>query len=502
MPATTTNHLSPREVLQLLRHNRRVWIIPAVILGLLAGVYALLAPETWEATQTLIIRNEASNNVEGPGKFRQLDDMKVTQDTILEIAKGREVLTKTLEEVGPPAERRETGPYPTAKEVYKLRDVIKLAPPKGAEFGKTEIFYLRVKDHSQDRAVALASALSRQIQLRYQFVLDQKAKSMIEELTHNEKVAEAGLNVASTQLADMEKQVGGDLAELRILHQNPSGDSDLRKKMVYLEGELNKLDQTTRRDRELLALLQDALQDPSHLVAAPNSLLEAQPALRRLKDGLVDAQLRTALLRGTMSEKHPQVAAAIQNEQAVRDQLHDELVVAVQAIEGDIDLNNGQAQSLQQDLAQLTNRLGRLAALRTEYSNLAAAVQTRSELLQVSQRRLAEARASENGAMQTSLINLLDTPDPGLKPVGPSKALIVLAGVLGGGLFGCGLLFLMYPGLPTPGTERAEQTEFTETDLLVRAAAAAVAAPTEHATATEDEPSLRQSLRKALSHRS
>lgn len=495
MPAHNANYLDPREVLQLLRKHAKVWIIPAVVLGLLAGVYALVAPDTWEATQALIIRDEAGiSNNEGPGKFRQLDDMKVSQETVLEIAKSREVLAKTLAEVGAPADRRGTAPYPTPREIVRFGKGIKLAPPKGAEFGKTEIFYLRVKDHDRQRAIELAAALSKQIQTRYQHVLDQKAKSMIRELDNNVTAAEAGLKVASQHLAAMEQSVGSDLAELRILHQNPSGDSDLRKKVVYLEGELNKLDQTTRRNRELLALLRSAVNDPSHLVAAPNTLLEAQPALRRLKDGLVDAQLRTALLRGTMSPRHPQVAAAIANETEVREQLHEELAVAVEAIEGDISLNDGQAQALQQELADIRDRLGRLASLRTEYSNLAAEVQTRSELLQVAQRRLAEAKASEASALQSSLVSTLDTPDTGLTPVGPSKAVIVLAGVAGGALFGFGLLFLFFPLTPTPTPQP------TEADYLAQAAAAAVAAP-KQSTPVEDDAETRQSLRKALSGR-
>lgn len=500
MPPTSSNAIGPRDVLQLIRRNRKLCIAPAVAAGLLAIFYVLVAPDTWEATQALIVRNEAVNSDQEPGKFRQIDDMKVTQETILEIAKSREVLAKTLAEIGPPANRKETVAYPTPKEIVTFRKAIKLAPPKGAEFGKTEIFYLRVKDHDRQRAIRLATALAGQIQARYKLVLDQKAKSMIAELTDLVATAEATLQAASKRLAEMERSVGSDLAELRILHQNPSGDSDLRKKVVYIEGELNKLDQTTRRNRELLQLLRAAQQDPSHLVAAPNSLLEAQPALRRLKDGLVDAQLRTALLRASMSEEHPQVAAARANENEVRRQLHDELTLAVQAIEGDILLNDGQTQTLQTELNQVRDRLARLASLRTEYSNLAAEVQTRTELLQVAQRRLAEAQGSETGAIQASLISLLDTPDAGIKPIGPSKALIVLAAIVGGGFGGLGLIFLM---IPKPATPEA----LSELDLLTRAAAAAVASPPATTTlpptdenATEDEAQLQRALRKAFSH--
>ena len=56
-------------------------------------------------------------------------------------------------------------------------------------------------------------------------------------------------------------------------------------------------------------MLPAAQKDPDKIVTVRDMRLASQPALRRLKDGLVDAQLATARLRGTRSEDHPRVAA-------------------------------------------------------------------------------------------------------------------------------------------------------------------------------------------------
>ncbi|MDZ7620397.1 MAG: hypothetical protein U1E05_25625, partial [Patescibacteria group bacterium] len=55
---------------------------------------------------------------------------------------------------------------------------------------------------------------------------------------------------------------------------------------------------------------------------------------------------------------------------------------------------------------------------------------------------LAEARASLASAHAASLITRLDDAQTGENPVGPSKAIIVLAGVAGGVLLGFSILFL------------------------------------------------------------
>ena len=62
-----------------------------------ATFYAAVRRPTWNATQALIVRNRASAGEEGlPGKFRQPEEMKTFQETIVELARSRGVLESAL----------------------------------------------------------------------------------------------------------------------------------------------------------------------------------------------------------------------------------------------------------------------------------------------------------------------------------------------------------------------------------------------------------------------
>ena len=265
--------------------------------------YALIAPKTWQASQALIVRNEAVGGETEPGKFRGAEDLKSIQETIMELSKSHGVLKATLVEVGPPADYARPSAWPTDNDIESLQKAAKIAPPKGVEFGTSEVFYLEVRDKDRTRVAALSSALSHQLQLHLQEIRNAKAQSMIDELNKAVQLASSDLQAATTQLTALEKQVGSDLPELRSLLDSNSSDTSLRRTVSEIENELRQFRGTEKANRQLLALLKQAQADPTRLMAAPNRLLDSQPALRRLKDGLVDAQLRTATLQGRMSAR-------------------------------------------------------------------------------------------------------------------------------------------------------------------------------------------------------
>jgi succinoglycan biosynthesis transport protein ExoP len=445
---TNASPLSPAEVLRTLIEQRKLLLIPAVACTLLALVAALLMPRSWQASQAMVVRDEAAGAREGDGRFRAIDDMKALQETVLELSKSRSVIEATLKQVGP-ADGVATAAFPTTRDISDLRDAVSLTPPKGAEFGKTEVFYLQVKDRSPDRAVALSKALSSELQARLQSLRDDKAKSTIAELERSAELADNDLERATTALSGLETQVGGDLAELRLLNGGNNGDSDLRRKTVEIENELRAAKLARQENESFLALLESARGDQAKLLAMPNRLLESQPGLRRLKDGLVDAQLRTAQLRGNMSDEHPLVVASVVAEKNVANQVHAELENAVRAVSVDLELNAARIATLQTQVNQNHQRLQNLAGLRANYSNLTAEVEQRSQLLQKARRELSEAEANQAGAKGPGVITLIDAPDLGDRPVGPSRAMIVAGGLAGGLAIGLGLVFLL---APTPGT--------------------------------------------------
>jgi uncharacterized protein involved in exopolysaccharide biosynthesis len=334
--------------------------------------------------------------------------------------------------------------------VAALRDEIRITPPKGTEFGKTEIFYLKVKDRQRSRAVVLAAAVARQLQVGLKQLRESKAQSMMDELNNSVELARADLTASTRKLAELEASVGADLGELRMLDLSATGDSDLRRVLTDIDQELRATEAAQQSNGELLRLLVAAQEDAGRLLATPNRLLESQPALKRLKDGLVDAQLRTAQLLSTMTLTHPQALAAKEAEREIGQHLHSELAIAIRGVELDLRLSDERRQTLSRQRQGINQRLDRLAKLRADYSRLVADVRHRTELTEKSQRDLAEARASLAGAHGSSLITLVDRPEIGGQPTDPSNNMVLLAGLGGGLLCGLGLVFLTAQPVVTP----------------------------------------------------
>lgn len=437
--------IGPVELLKLTVRYPIRWLAPTVLVALLAGSGWQLRGERWEASQSWTVRNKASGNADGPGKFHHLDELKTAQETIQELVKNRAVLAQTLRFAGPPADYQDSADWPTAQDVADLQAQVRLAPPDGAQFGTTEIFYLKVRDRSRNRSVVLASAIGRHVEARFQQLSDEKAGSMIAELGKTIALAETDLRIATEKLAAKERAVGSDLGELRILSESLSNNSDVRQRTIDLENELLTARTADRANRQLLELLRDAQQEPTRLLATPNSLLESQAALKRLKEGLVDAQLRTAQAQSSMTAAHPAVQSARMAETEVVGKLAKELEVAIRGIEADLRITGDRVSALESKREESRLLLARLAGERAEYANLVNDVRHRTRLLEQAQADLADAQASQAGARSGGWLSRLDEPDPGSKPVGPSLLVIVAAGGAAGLALGLGLLVLMCP---------------------------------------------------------
>lgn len=452
MNTASSNVPSPRELLNLLRTHLWLWLVPAVIVAAGVGIYAVAHEATWQASQALIVRNEASNAEKGLGKFSYPEEMKTTQETILEVVKSHGVLEAALREVGPPAGYKTPEAWPTDRDIAQARKNVKLVPPKGAEFGKTEVFYLDVRANSRDRSIALNESIFKQLGTQFQQLRDAKAQSMIEELTKTVHLSKADLDEATNSLTATENRVGSDLAELRSMQEIASSDSALRRSAEEIRAQLRKNAVAEKINTELFAVLEKAQDDPGRFVATPNRLLESHPSLRRLKEGLIDSQLRTAALQGTMSAEHPRVLGAKEAEKAIGRHLHDELAIARRGIEVELRLIADQRGLLEEQLAKTNKRLCGLAEVRADYANQVAQSKSRIVLLERAEQDLAEARATLASAKAASLITCIDTPDPGIRPVGPGRVVIALCGVVGGLLAGFGVVFMAVPA-KTPTTE-------------------------------------------------
>ncbi|NOY29029.1 MAG: hypothetical protein GXP28_02290 [Planctomycetes bacterium] len=447
--------LTPTECVRLLTVYRRRWMIPTLVCAVLATTYAVFMPRYWGASQALVVRGEASSSSSHqPGKFADLYEMRTFQETILELVKSRQVLSETLKSV----EQAETGKIadePSRREIETFRKRVDMRPPGGAEFGKTEIFYLNVKDRNSERAGQLVDGLRRQLDLRLRKLRNERSQSLIDELESQVAIVGKAHDAETSRLVEFETEIGSDLGELRMLHSANSGQSDLRQQVVSLKNESRLAEARTLESEQLLVVLHAAQQAPEQLIAMPSSLLTSQPTLRRLKDGLVDAQLRAARLSGTRTAEHPQVLASIESVNQIRDDLHRELQVAVQGVEIELGLNQDRYATILLQFQDIQRRLDRLAQRRVEYSNRVSAAETSQEVLDQAQKQLSEVRAGQVAAQSVSLVTPIDRPEVGSDPLGLRRASVLAIGSFGGLVLGLGWVFLTVAPVPTGSPESA-----------------------------------------------
>ena len=159
-----------------------------------------------------------------------------------------------------------------------------------------------------------------------------------------------------------------------------------------------------------------------------------------------------------MSADHPRVLAAKEAEEEIGRHLHDELALARRGVEVELRVIADRRTLLEDQLAKTNERLHGLAAVRAGYANQVAEAKNRAVLLERAEQNLAEARAARASAKAASLISRIDTPDAGIRPVGPGRVVIALCGVFGGLLAGFGLVFLAVPttATMTPSTPAIE----------------------------------------------
>ncbi len=439
-----------RHLLRFARQKPFRWLLPALLIGGISVAYALVYQPDWEARQALTVREDHAESAAWSGQFDEADQLKHAQEIFLELARSPNVISAALQTVGPPASYKTPQQWPTLEDVAATSKKTNVAAPNGMEFGTTRMFYLSVAALTRQRAIQLATAICNETEQRFKKLRDRQTNDAITELTNTVKLATEELDKETATLREMETIAGSDLAELRMLSESFAGGSNLQTTLAQVRQELRQAEQTFSANQQLLNLLTAAQEDPAKLVATPNRLLEAQPSLRRLKDGLVDAQLSRSRLLGTMSLQHPRVRAAIVAEEEIRGDLHRELEGAVRGLGAEQTLFQNQIRSLKEKTLHLRQRLETLAEMRASYTNQLAEVRQRTASLTRSQQELNATRASLAAGNVISLVTRVDTPRTGPFPQGPSRSLIAAAGGFGGLLVGLGILVLTMPAsVPT-----------------------------------------------------
>ncbi|MDG2013585.1 MAG: hypothetical protein P8J33_08775, partial [Pirellulaceae bacterium] len=273
----------PYALLATARRKPGLWIIPLFSALLIAFLTAYLGPKSWDATQSFVVREELIGRMVGPGRFQSLDSMKTAQQVIQETARRPAVLDRVFFSV--------EGKAPSRGDIESLRGSISFQAPGGSELGKTEILTVRIESSSPEKAVSLVKALFEQTRQEIRAQRQRKATSMLTEVVAAVELAQERLVETTTKMRRIESQAGGDLSELRGLNEAFSGGSDLRRQVSVLDSEIRQTRQNVERSNQLIQNLTTTFNDPMELLATPRELLESQPALSKLKDQLIKAQV-------------------------------------------------------------------------------------------------------------------------------------------------------------------------------------------------------------------
>lgn len=436
--------------LQLIRENlvkhRWLWIAPTLACTALAICYAGVRSTKWKAVQVVTLRDEAGDSGQrGQGEFATPEALKSYQEMVVQAARTLAVVEAALKELGP-ENGSEDPTYPTPEVVEETSSKIVLAPPKGQEFGKVNQIFITTEAKTAERAKELNAALFTQLVRRLQELRAAKARSLRTEYEQAVAIAQSDLDEATKKLEAMENQVGRDIGELRTLNEGATGNSNLREQCNQIKQELRAANSKYEELVQLAALLTGARQDPNRLIEAPSRLFEMQPGLKKMKEGLVDAQIKAANLLGRMTPQHPDVLAARLAETQVKQELTSELDNIIGSLNADMTVLKNQTETLQTQLSDVEQRMNKLAGLRAPYSNLVSDVKRCNDKLAEEYKKLSLARSSEASAFKTSvLITGKDEPNTGTSPVGPSAKLVVLGGAVGGFMLGMGLIFVTVP---------------------------------------------------------
>ncbi len=433
----------------LLRYSP-IWLGCTLVAGALGVGYSLVRNPSWKAAMPMLIRDEAGASFQRQGRFASQTEMKAAQETVSDMARNLEVVKAALEKLGPPVDFTGSS-WPSKKTVEEMAKAgIAVRPPQGAEFGSSEVIYLESEADTPERAQQLCTLILEEMSDRLRMLRRVRADSIIGELRETRDVALQRLEEATAELRTLEASVGPDLAELRNLTENSSGDSGVRKSLLDSQTELPTAELELDRLRRLLAMLEVGRNDPDQVVLAGEDLLTLQPTLKRLKDGLIDVQLKRAQLSGRFQPDHPRMKNVVSEEQEIRQRLSQEIESAMSGMGPRLAIAEDRVNRLKQKQIDLSERLNRLAKVRTEYTNLTVQLRQRSDALGQAERALAEAEATRSSSASTDFVEALNAPQVSDDPEGPGKTMLAVGSAMSGAVMGLGLVFLIAPAPSGP----------------------------------------------------
>ena len=458
--------ISPKDIFDAITKHRFLLIVVTLVTTVLGTGYAILKKDKWQASQGILVRDEMVLDTGRLGRFESTDAMQTAQETIAEIIYQSDVAHTTLEQFNAREHKEKRGWFSnkiakvTGQGIDDLKSSIEVVAPNGAPFGRTEMIYFHVKASSPEKALLLNELHLQNVIARLKEIRKAKYASVVHELERTQAIARHDLDQLVAKTSNLEVSFGSDIIELRDLTDSSAGDGHLARLLTELKSERRRLGDSHQSQLKLKRML-NASMSPQDLLALPSGLLQSQPSLSRLRDGLVDAQLRKTELLGLLNADHPKAKAAITAEKQLKLQVQEELKIAFRRLDMEISEGSKRIQMISQKINDVEQRIGGVAKARTPYSSLVSDLENKSAFVDQIERDLTEARANLRSADAVSLVSLVGKPVGSHKPVGPSKKDIVFASMFGGLMIGLGWIFVVEPfGQSTTGIGRRFSDQF------------------------------------------
>lgn len=435
----------------LLRHPIQTSLIAGIIVFVAIAAYAILKPSEWEASQPLVVRAEAMEGSNLPGRFDSDQQRRQLLDTLVAVLQSRQVLEAALREVGPVGAIC-NGPFPRVADIERLQRSVRVVPPSDTDFGTTDLIYLKVRDSRPERAIRLAKSLVKQADRQLRQILVTKAQATLDELTQAEKNAMDGMKTLTQQVQAIETQLGLDGLTLRS-YEEKLDETSLRAAIDDLDDQIAELESRIPTQNELIRLLRETTVSPETLSSIPSTLLENYPTLSHFQEALREAEIKLIELRGQYADEHPSVLAAQLALSDLINRIREEIPAVIQTIENEQRLSLTQKQFLEQKRQEEESKMESILAVLPQYRELMARLRSQSEAVRTAQQRLVVARAAVAAAESAQLMTPVEPPRTGNQPVGPGKMTIIAGGMVSAIFFAFCVFLWINPAVPGGNTE-------------------------------------------------
>ena len=184
-----------------------LWIGAVLIFGLIGASYSFLSDDVYSARLPMVVRDEAIGSVARLGRFASQAELRAAQETILEMAQNREVVTEALRKIGPPGGEVDVQ-WPSVTIVERtIRNSVDVLAPQGAEFGQTDVVYLEVREKDAERAIEFCHAVFDNLIEHLREIRRVRADGVIAELTHASDLARKNLDEARSTYEEMNSEL-------------------------------------------------------------------------------------------------------------------------------------------------------------------------------------------------------------------------------------------------------------------------------------------------------